>query len=200
MTKSETIQFLKIVTENKNNVAFCKGEAISVFKPSDERLNVWLNVDDEDFDSEIPCFTFDLDHYGVCQFFDEFNKADFTIKKVISEDVDWEEEFLKTMEELEEIERITEPLYLEERKKVRINLSGNVDYEEMCIAELELSVRATNCLEGNGISYVGQLIKYTADDLMEFKHFGWTALKEVRHKLKEIGLNLKDDQEVWNDG
>ncbi len=60
----------------------------------------------------------------------------------------------------------------------------------MSLAELDLSVRATNCLESEGINTVEQLVIKTEDDLLEVRNFGETTLKEVKIKLVEHGLSL----------
>jgi DNA-directed RNA polymerase subunit alpha len=60
----------------------------------------------------------------------------------------------------------------------------------MSLAELELSVRATNCLESEGIATVRELVSRSEDELLEVRNFGETTLKEVRQKLTEKGLVL----------
>jgi DNA-directed RNA polymerase subunit alpha len=70
-----------------------------------------------------------------------------------------------------------------------------VDHElerklNMSLAELELSVRATNCLESEGITTVRDLVNRTDDELLEVRNFGETTLKEVKAKLEERGLHL----------
>jgi DNA-directed RNA polymerase subunit alpha len=60
----------------------------------------------------------------------------------------------------------------------------------MSLAELELSVRATNCLESENISTVRDLVSRTEDELLEVRNFGETTLKEVKQKLAEHGLQL----------
>src|SRR4051794_34996969 len=60
----------------------------------------------------------------------------------------------------------------------------------MSLAELELSVRATNCLESEGIATVRDLVIRNDDELLEVRNFGETTLKEVKQKLTERGLNL----------
>src|SRR6202162_573033 len=70
-----------------------------------------------------------------------------------------------------------------------------VDHElerklNMSLAELELSVRATNCLESEGITTVRDLVIRNDDELLEVRNFGETTLKEVKIKLSERGLNL----------
>src|SRR4029079_2562629 len=70
-----------------------------------------------------------------------------------------------------------------------------VDHElerklNMSLAELELSVRATNCLESEGITTVRDLVIRTDEELLEVRNFGETTLKEVKQKLAERGLHL----------
>ena len=60
----------------------------------------------------------------------------------------------------------------------------------MSLAELELSVRATNCLESEGIATVRDLVMRSDEELLEVRNFGETTLKEVQIKLKEKGLHL----------
>jgi DNA-directed RNA polymerase subunit alpha len=60
----------------------------------------------------------------------------------------------------------------------------------MSLAELELSVRATNCLETEGITTVRELVMRAEDELLEVRNFGETTLREVKAKLQERGLSL----------
>jgi DNA-directed RNA polymerase subunit alpha len=61
------------------------------------------------------------------------------------------------------------------------------------IGELNLSVRARKCTTKLGIGTIGDLIRRTAEDLLECKNFGVTSLNEVREKLTERGLKLRGD-------
>jgi len=58
------------------------------------------------------------------------------------------------------------------------------------IAELELSVRANNCLESAKVETVGQLVKMNEPDLLKIRSFGKTSLREIKRKLTDIGLAL----------
>ncbi len=60
----------------------------------------------------------------------------------------------------------------------------------MPIQELELSVRASNCLDSAKIETVGQLVKMADADLLKIRSFGKTSLREVKRKLADIGLDL----------
>jgi len=61
------------------------------------------------------------------------------------------------------------------------------------IGELNLSVRARKCTTKLGIGTIGDLVRRTADDLLECKNFGVTSLNEVRERLAERGLRLRGD-------
>ena len=63
----------------------------------------------------------------------------------------------------------------------RLNMSAH---------ELELSVRANNCLEAAKIETVGQLVNMTESDLLKIRSFGKTSLREVKRKLQDAGLSL----------
>jgi DNA-directed RNA polymerase subunit alpha len=60
----------------------------------------------------------------------------------------------------------------------------------MPIQELELSVRANNCLESVKVETVRQLVKMTEAELLEVRSFGKTSLREVKRKLTDLGLSL----------
>jgi DNA-directed RNA polymerase subunit alpha len=73
--------------------------------------------------------------------------------------------------------------------------SEAVDHElerklNMSLAELELSVRATNCLESEGITSVRDLVIRSDEELLEVRNFGETTLREVKQKLAERGMHL----------
>jgi len=58
------------------------------------------------------------------------------------------------------------------------------------VQELELSVRASNCLESVKVETVGQLVSMTEADLLKIRSFGKTSLREVKRKLADMGLSL----------
>ncbi|MFC1633604.1 DNA-directed RNA polymerase subunit alpha [Planctomycetota bacterium] len=60
----------------------------------------------------------------------------------------------------------------------------------MPIQELELSVRASNCIESVKLQTVGELAKMTEGDLLKIRSFGKTSLREIKRKLADIGLSL----------
>jgi DNA-directed RNA polymerase subunit alpha len=63
----------------------------------------------------------------------------------------------------------------------------------MTVQELDLSVRANNCLESAKIATVRDLVKKTDQDLLKVRSFGKTSLREVKRKLADMGLSLGMD-------
>jgi DNA-directed RNA polymerase subunit alpha len=81
-------------------------------------------------------------------------------------------------------------------KKLGIEESPEISEEELAkklvmpITELDLSVRASNCLETANIKTVGALVSKTEEQLLEIKNFGKTTLKEVKSKLAQLSLTV----------
>jgi DNA-directed RNA polymerase subunit alpha len=66
------------------------------------------------------------------------------------------------------------------------------------VEELELSVRANNCLRNANITSIGELIQKTEAELMKTKNFGKKSLQEIKDELTRLGLSLgmRLDQEL----
>jgi DNA-directed RNA polymerase subunit alpha len=60
----------------------------------------------------------------------------------------------------------------------------------MPISQLDLSVRASNCLASAKVNTVGELARMTESDLLKVRSFGRTSLREVKRKLADLGLSL----------
>ena len=89
--------------------------------------------------------------------------------------VDYSEEVV----EFEEAERKVD----EERDRIRKVLN-------MSVNEIELSVRAANCLNNANITTVGELALKTEADMLKYRNFGKKSLNEIKDKLLELGLSL----------
>lgn len=81
--------------------------------------------------------------------------------------------------EFEETERQVD----EEREDLRRKLN-------MSVNEIELSVRAANCLNNANITTVGELAQKTEADMLKYRNFGKKSLNEIKSKLAELGLSL----------
>ena len=60
----------------------------------------------------------------------------------------------------------------------------------MSVNEIELSVRAANCLNNANITTVGELAMKTEADMLKYRNFGKKSLNEIKAKLEELGLGL----------
>lgn len=60
----------------------------------------------------------------------------------------------------------------------------------MSVNEIELSVRAANCLNNANITSVGQLAMKTEAEMLKYRNFGKKSLNEIKDKLSELGLGL----------
>jgi DNA-directed RNA polymerase subunit alpha len=73
---------------------------------------------------------------------------------------------------------------------VNENLLRSVD-------ELDLSVRAENCLQAANIKFIGDLVQKTEAEMLKTKNFGRKSLKEIKELLAEMGLSLGMKLDNW---
>ena len=66
---------------------------------------------------------------------------------------------------------------------------------EMTIEELDLSVRAYNCLKRANINTVAELVTRNQEDMMKVRNLGRKSLEEVEQKLQSLGLGLRPNEE-----
>ncbi len=66
----------------------------------------------------------------------------------------------------------------------------------MSIHEMELSVRANNCLDAAKIRTVGELVNMAEAELLKIRSFGKTSLREVKRKLTDLSLTLGMDVDM----
>lgn len=93
--------------------------------------------------------------------------------------------FVNFEEEEEETSKIELP-----QSKLNENLFRSVD-------ELELSVRASNCLQAANIKYIGDLVQKTEAEMLKTKNFGRKSLREIKDILASMGLSLGMKLENW---
>ena len=60
----------------------------------------------------------------------------------------------------------------------------------MSVNEIELSVRAANCLNNANITTVGQLAMKSEQEMLKYRNFGKKSLNEIKDKLQVLGLSL----------
>jgi DNA-directed RNA polymerase subunit alpha len=66
---------------------------------------------------------------------------------------------------------------------------------DMTIEDLDLSVRSFNCLKRANINTVADLTEKSEDDMMKVRNLGRKSLEEVKNKLEELGLSLKENED-----
>ncbi len=67
------------------------------------------------------------------------------------------------------------------------------------VDELELSVRAANCLKAANIRTIGELVSRTESEMLKFHNFGKKSLDEIKSVLASMGLSLGEDNEEGNE-
>ena len=60
------------------------------------------------------------------------------------------------------------------------------------VEELKLTMRSYNCLKREGIHTVSELVSRSEQDLLDIRNFGSKSIDEVKQRLAEMGLALKD--------
>jgi DNA-directed RNA polymerase subunit alpha len=71
------------------------------------------------------------------------------------------------------------------------------EYTSVMLEELELSVRAYNCLKRANVNNLSDLLKYSQDDLLEFKNFGQKSANEVcQSLLTRFGITLSKTKTI----
>lgn len=65
------------------------------------------------------------------------------------------------------------------------------------VNELELSVRANNCLSNIGVNWLGELVQKTENEMLKTPNFGRKSLNEIKHQLEAMGLSLGMEVPEW---
>jgi DNA-directed RNA polymerase subunit alpha len=77
-----------------------------------------------------------------------------------------------------------------EYRRIREILKRSID-------ELEISVRASNCLKNENIQTIGDLVKKSGKELLTYENFGRKSLKELEKNLSKEGLHLEMDVDKY---
>jgi len=97
-------------------------------------------------------------------------------------------------------ETILVPLNQEEPKheKVQIGIE-DCRYPRLLldIVELNLSVRAMNCLRNSNVRYIGDIVSRTEEELLTIRSLGWKSAREIRRKLSVLNLDLGSTVVPW---
>ena len=88
--------------------------------------------------------------------------------------------------------------YVEQVQEIDEEKVQREKYLSKPVAELELSVRSSNCLEAAQITTIRDLVAKTEQDMLKFRNFGRKSLNEIKDFLANMGLSLGmvlDDEE-----
>lgn len=93
---------------------------------------------------------------------------------------------------LDVFDRATEDVVEFESEKAEISEEQNKLRRllNMSVNEIELSVRAANCLNNANITTVGELALKTEQEMLKYRNFGKKSLNEIKQKLEQLGLSL----------
>ena len=83
-------------------------------------------------------------------------------------------------------------VYVEAQRAVKLE-AELVNYLAMSVSDVELSVRATNCLNNANITTVGQLVRKSEAEMLTYRNFGKKSLNEIKKVLQRMGLDLGMD-------
>jgi DNA-directed RNA polymerase subunit alpha len=88
-----------------------------------------------------------------------------------------------------------EPVYVDDEEEKDEQNEQILEFLEKSIEELELSVRAYNCLKNANIKTLAELCSKTDAEMLKTKNFGRKSLEEIKNVLSELGLGLGMDLE-----
>jgi DNA-directed RNA polymerase subunit alpha len=93
---------------------------------------------------------------------------------------------------LDVFDRVTEEQYEFEDEGAEVSEEQNKLRKllNMSVNEIELSVRAANCLNNANITTVGELAMKTEQEMLKYRNFGKKSLNEIKDKLEDLGLSL----------
>ena len=114
---------------------------------------------------------------------EDYDKAEACLRKILSANPNHARAKLYLRDVLS-----AETMYYDEDQERRLDLRNQI--LEIPVTDFELSVRSRNCLKAMGLNSLGDLLRVTEQDLLRYKNFGETSLREVRAILAQKGLRL----------
>jgi DNA-directed RNA polymerase subunit alpha len=93
---------------------------------------------------------------------------------------------------LDVFDRVSEETYEFENQQSEVSEEQNKLRKllNMSVNEIELSVRAANCLNNANITTVGELAMKSEQEMLKYRNFGKKSLNEIKDKLEALGLSL----------
>ena len=114
---------------------------------------------------------------------ENYDQAEICLRKILSSNPNHERAKLYLKDVLS-----TRTMYYDEDQQRQRDRRSQV--LEIPVTDFELSVRSRNCLKSMGLNTLGDLLKVTEHDLLGYKNFGETSLREVKAILSQKGLTI----------
>ena len=114
---------------------------------------------------------------------EDYEKAEACLLKILSANPNHERAKLFLKDVLS-----AKSMYYDEDQERRLDRRNQI--LEIPVTDFELSVRSRNCLKAMGLNSLGDLLRVTEQDLLRYKNFGETSLREVRAILAQKNLRL----------
>lgn len=114
---------------------------------------------------------------------EQYDKAEVCLRKILSANPNHDRARLYLRDVVS-----TKTMYYDEEQERRQDRRNQV--LEIPVTDFELSVRSRNCLKAMGLTNLGDLLNVTEHDLLNYKNFGETSLREIKAMLAQKGLVL----------
>jgi DNA-directed RNA polymerase subunit alpha len=147
--------------------------------------------------------------------FTPVRKANFSVEKTrVGQDTEWDRLLVEVWTDgtLPPVEAVSQAASLFTRHlELFVSFGDNLSVQpspqqrgndlpsrlaEVPVEELELSVRALNCLKANDVTRIGQLVAMRQEELLSLRNFGQKSLDEIREKLVERGFVTPEELET----
>ncbi|MDR3182007.1 MAG: tetratricopeptide repeat protein [Planctomycetaceae bacterium] len=158
-----------------------------------DRVHQVLNLPVSDFELSVRCRNC-LKSMGILTLGDlcKYTEHDLLASKNFGEQSLIEIKEMLTLKGLQLGQLAMERPVIEERSTSSLSTE---DQETLLrpVTDLNLSVRARKCMHRLNIQTIGELVRYTADELLKCKNFGVTSLNEIREKLVNFSITLRGE-------
>lgn len=115
------------------------------------------------------------------------------VHDLLEEKHNLQQELTDSIEELKRKIQEVKKLSIFIPQDINEQIEALVDKEETSLIELELSVRSQNCLTRAGLKTLKDITDKTEEELMKIRNLGRKSCKEIKNKVHELGLKLKDE-------
>ena len=115
------------------------------------------------------------------------------VHDLLEEKHNLQQELTDSIEELKRKIQEVKKLSIFIPQDINEQIEALVGKEETSLIDLELSVRSQNCLTRAGLKTLKDITDKTEEELMKIRNLGRKSCKEIKNKVHELGLKLKDE-------